>query len=296
MRRLREGGLRQSIMASLTVLPFNASGADKAPARRQPSAAALVSGQNLSFAVAGRTILEHIDIAVHGGEIVTLIGPNGAGKTSLARLLLGVIKPTSGTVTRMPGLRVGYVPQRFPIDGSIPINVRRFLALGVRASKTDIRTALEEVGATHLIGQPISTLSGGEFQRVCLARALIGEPGLLVLDEPAQALDFSGEIQLYKLITDIRNRRGCGILMISHDLHVVMSASDRVVCISGHVCCEGVPDKVANHPEYARLFGPDAGKAVAIYRHRHDHEHDLSGAVKGGDGCGQSHSAGHSHD
>lgn len=282
-------------MALSTVHPIGVTDIDGHPLR-EPSGPVLVSGRGLGLTLTGRTILDNIDIAVHGGEIVTLIGPNGAGKTSLARLLLGVIKPASGTVTRKQGLRVGYVPQRFPVDATIPINVRRFLTLGVRASENDIHSALQEVGAEHLIGHPIAGLSGGEFQRVCLARALIGEPELLVLDEPAQAVDFSGEIQLYKLITDIRNRRGCGVLMISHDLHVVMGASDRVICISGHVCCEGVPDKVASHPEYARLFGPEAGKTVAIYRHRHDHEHDLSGAVKGGDGCGHDHGAGQPHD
>lgn len=278
-------------MAISTVFPFSAPEPDDRPARKQPGAA-LVSAQGLGLTIAGRTILENIDISVHAGEIVTLIGPNGAGKTSLARLLLGLVKPSSGAVRRARGLRVGYVPQRFPIDPTIPINVRRFLTLGVKAARVAVESVLQEVGAASLIDRPISVLSGGEFQRVCLARALIGMPGLVVLDEPAQAVDFSGEIQLYKLITEIRNRRGCGILMISHDLHVVMSASDRVICLSGHVCCEGVPDKVASHPEYARLFGPEAGKAVAIYRHQHDHEHDLSGAVK----CGHDHGHGHSHD
>ncbi len=275
-------------MVLSTILPLVSPEAHETP-KSQPSGPALVSGQWLGLSLTGRTILENVDITVHAGEIVTLIGPNGAGKTSLARLLLGFVKPTSGTVTRMGGLRVGYMPQRFPVDPTIPINVRRFLTLSVKASKADVDAVLREVGALHLINQQISTLSGGEFQRVCLARALIGKPQLLVLDEPAQAVDFSGEIQLYKLITEIRNRRGCGVLMISHDLHVVMGASDRVICISGHVCCEGVPDKVASHPEYARLFGPEAGKAVAIYRHHHDHEHDLSGAVKCGDDCGHGH-------
>lgn len=250
----------------------------------------LLSGHGLGLTLDGRQILRGVDIAVHAGEIVTIIGPNGAGKTSLARMLLGVIKPTTGAVERMPGLRVGYVPQRFPVDPTIPINVRRFLTLGVKASREAIEAVLTEVGAPHLIGQQIATLSGGEFQRVCLARALISSPGLLVLDEPAQAVDYAGEIQLYKLIAEVRDRRKCGILMISHDLHVVLGASDRVICISGHVCCEGVPESVASHPEYARLFGREAGKAVAIYRHDHDHEHDLSGGVKcDPGGCGHKH-------
>ena len=251
--------------------------------------AELVSAEGVGLTLGGRQILVNVDVAVHAGEIVTLIGPNGAGKTSLARLLLGLIKPTAGKVTRPSDLRVGYVPQRFPVDATIPIDVRRFLTLGVRVSLPAIRSVLQEVSALHLMDRPIAVLSGGEFQRVCLARALVGMPKLLVLDEPAQALDYAGEMQLYELIGDIRKRRGCGILLISHDLHVVLGASDRVLCINGHVCCEGIPEKVASHPEYARLFGREAGKAVAVYRHRHDHEHDLSGAVKCGDDCGHSH-------
>jgi zinc transport system ATP-binding protein len=255
----------------------------KAPGRE------LVAAEGIGLRLDGRDILTGIDAAVHEGEIVTLIGPNGAGKTSLARLLLGIVKPTTGRIRRAPSLKVGYVPQRFPVDPSIPITVRRFLTLGVRAPLSAIHAVLAEVGAPHLLDRPIAVLSGGEFQRVCMARALIGQPELLVLDESAQALDYAGELQLYELIGDIRRRRGCGILLISHDLHVVLGASDRVLCINGHLCCEGVPEKVASHPEYARLFGREAGRAVAVYRHRHDHEHDLSGAVKCGDECGHSH-------
>ncbi len=275
-------------MISPAVIPFPQSETDQAILKASPGEA-LVAGEALSLSLGGRRVLDNVNIAVHAGEIVTLIGPNGAGKTTLARLLLGLVKPGSGRVIRAPGLRTGYVPQRFPIDPSIPINVRRFLTLSVRVSPSAIRSVLQEVGALHLIDRPISVLSGGEFQRVCLARALIGMPRLLMLDEPAQAVDYAGELQLYELIGDIRTRRGCGILLISHDLHVVLGASDRVICINGHVCCEGVPETVANHPEYARLFGRDAGKAVGVYRHRHDHEHDLSGAVKCGDECGHSH-------
>ncbi len=261
----------------------------KEPSPEIARGAELVAGKGLGLTLGGRHILENIDIAVHAGEIVTLIGPNGAGKTSLARLILGIMTPTAGTVTRLPGLRVGYVPQRFAIDPSIPLTVRRFLTLGFKVSLPAIRSVLQEVSALHLIDRPIFVLSGGEFQRVCLARALAGMPKLLVLDEPAQAVDYAGELQLYELIADIRRRRGCGILLISHDLHIVLGASDRVVCINGHVCCEGRPEKVASHPEYARLFGREAGQAVAVYRHHHDHEHDLSGAVKCGSDCGHGH-------
>lgn len=277
-----------SVTAAIPFRPLDNGERSTGPAPRPE----LVGGRGLSLTLGGRRIIENVDVAVHAGEILTLIGPNGAGKTSLARLLLGLVAPTAGTVTRTPGLRVGYVPQRFPVDPSIPLNVRRFLTLGVKAAASAIGAVLEEVGAPHLIDRPIAVLSGGEFQRVCLARALVGEPQLLVLDEPAQAVDYAGELQLYELIANIRRRRGCGILLISHDLHIVLGASDRVLCLNGHICCEGVPEKVASHPEYARLFGREAGQAVAVYRHRHDHEHDLSGAVKG-DGCS---GHGHSHD
>jgi zinc transport system ATP-binding protein len=277
-------------MAERMVIPLQSAEA-AAPGAAPGAGEALVAGHGLSLTLGRRQILRGIDIAVHSGEIVTIIGPNGAGKTSLARILLGILKPSSGHVVRKPGLRIGYVPQRFPVDPSIPLDVRRFLTLGVRAGREAIEAVLAEVGAAHLIGQQVASLSGGELQRVCLARALVGAPELLVLDEPAQAVDFSGEIQLYRLIAEIRNRRHCGILMISHDLHVVLGASDRVICLSGHICCEGVPDKVASHPEYARLFGREAGKAVAIYRHHHDHEHDLSGGVSHvhGPDCGHHH-------
>jgi len=275
-------------MAIPKVLPDEAPDHHR-PAGDRPAGQTLVSGNNLGLTLGGREILHDVDIKVHSGEIVTIIGPNGAGKTSLARMLLGILRPTTGSVTRAPGLRIGYVPQRFPVDPTIPISARRFLTLGVRASEAQISAVLAEVGAAHLAGQQIASLSGGEFQRVCLARALVGEPSLLVLDEPAQAVDYAGEIHLYELIASIRDRRQCGILMISHDLHVVLGASDRVICISGHVCCEGVPESVASHPEYRRLFGPRAAHAVAVYRHQHDHEHDLSGNVKCDHGDGRGH-------
>jgi zinc transport system ATP-binding protein len=277
-------------MAQGSVVPFQSADTPPAPRMDEP----LIAGHGLGLTLGGRPILSGVDIAVHAGEIVTIIGPNGAGKTSLARILLGILKPTAGHITRYSGLHIGYVPQRFPVDPSIPLDVRRFLTLGVKAGPSALDAVLAEVGASHLIGQQLSSLSGGEFQRVCLARALVGAPELLVLDEPAQAVDFAGEIQLYQLIAEIRNRRRCGILMISHDLHVVLGASDRVICLSGHICCEGVPDKVAGHPEYARLFGREAGKAVAIYRHHHDHEHDLSGGVAHVHGPDCEH--GHDHD
>jgi zinc transport system ATP-binding protein len=254
-------------------------------------APSLITARNVGIDLGGRAVLDHIDLELRAGEIVTLIGPNGAGKTTLARVLLGLLRPTRGAVTRMPGLRIGYVPQRFAVDPTIPIKVTRFLTLGVRAKPAAIASVLAEVGASHLADRALSALSGGEFQRVSLARALIAEPQFLMLDEPVQGVDYSGEAQLYALIGQIRDRRGCGILLISHDLHIVLGASDRVICLNRHICCEGVPETIAAHPEYVRMFGREAGRAVGIYRHSHDHEHDLSGAVKDAACC-----ADHTHD
>jgi zinc transport system ATP-binding protein len=250
-------------------------------------AEALVVASNVSVAFRGKPVLERVSIAVYPGEIVTLIGPNGAGKTTLARALLGLAPVSSGHVTRRPGLRVGYVPQRFPIEPIIPLSVLRFMSLSHSVSKTRALECLAETGADHLPGAQMAQLSGGEFQRVLLARALARNPQLLVLDEPAQAIDFAGAAQLYELILAIRERRGCGILLISHDLQVVLGASDRVVCLNRHICCEGVPRAVAGHPEYARLFGPDAAASFGLYSHRHDHTHTLSGEVaRDGNSCG----------
>jgi zinc transport system ATP-binding protein len=240
---------------------------------------ALAAAKGVTMAFRGKPAVENVSIAVHAREIVTLIGPNGAGKTTLARALLGLAPVLAGRVTRKLGLRIGYVPQRFPIDRIIPLSVRRFMSLSEVAPRERAAACLAETGAGSLIDAQMCELSGGEFQRVLLAHALARDPQLLVLDEPAQAVDFAGAAQLYELIAAIRDNRGCGILLISHDLHVVLGASDRVVCLNRHVCCEGRPGTVAGHPEYMRLFGPKAAASLGIYEHRHDHTHALSGDV-----------------
>ena len=239
---------------------------------------ALLSGRNITVAKSGRTLLSGIDIALHPAEIVTVIGPNGAGKTTLVRALLGLETLACGEVRRKPGLVVGYVPQRFDIDRTIPLTVTRFLNLGLRKSAEEIAAALNEVGAARVIQSQVAELSGGELQRVVLARALLRSPQLLVLDEPARGVDHIGEADLYALISRLRDTRKLGVLLISHDLHIVMASADRVVCINHHVCCSGRPETVAQHPEYARLFGPEAARAFAVYTHHHDHTHDLTGA------------------
>ncbi len=239
----------------------------------------LVAAEGATVAFQGKPAVQNVSLTVHACEIVTLIGPNGAGKTTLARALLGLAPVSVGRITRKPGLRIGYVPQRFPIDPIIPLSVRRFMSLSEAVPGERAVACLAETGAERLLNAQMCELSGGEFQRVLLARALARDPQLLVLDEPAQAVDFAGAAQLYELITAIRDARGCGILLISHDLHVVLGASDRVVCLNRHVCCEGRPGTVAGHPEYVRLFGPKAAANLGIYEHRHDHTHALSGDV-----------------
>ncbi|HXF55440.1 MAG TPA: metal ABC transporter ATP-binding protein [Hyphomicrobiaceae bacterium] len=239
---------------------------------------ALLCGRDLWFARSGRTILEAVDIDIGPEQIVTLIGPNGAGKTTLVRLLLGLAQPDRGIVRRKSGLVIGYAPQRFDVDRAIPLTAARFLKLGGARDRSDIERVLQEVGAERVAEQQLSNLSGGELQRVILARALLRNSDLLVLDEPVRGVDYAGEAELYALIGRLRDTRGLSVLLVSHDLHVVMAKSDRVLCINRHVCCSGVPEAVARNPEYVRLFGPDAARAVAIYHHEHDHRHDLAGA------------------
>ena len=241
------------------------------------TSSALLSARGIWLSRGGKNILEGIDLDIDAGEIVTLIGPNGAGKTTLVRVLLGLTAPDRGDVKRSAGLKIGYVPQRFDVDRAIPMTVARFLKLAGSASQDRIDAALSEVGAARLAEQQLVNLSGGEFQRVVLARALIRDPGLLVLDEPVRGVDYVGEAELYGLIGRLRTERGLGVLLVSHDLHVVMAQSDRVICINRHVCCSGVPDVVARDPNYERLFGAQAARALAIYSHHHDHRHDLAG-------------------
>lgn len=238
----------------------------------------LIKAQNLSLKIADRQILDAINIEVKKGEIVTLVGPNGSGKTSLVRLLLGLSKPSSGSIELKPGLSIGYMPQQIHINPVLPMSVRRFLQLLGKLKTEQIEQVAEQVGVTLLLDSPVQNISGGEFQRVMLARALLKTPDILVLDEPAQGVDINGQQELYQLIFKIREQIGCGVLMISHDLHLVMAATDRVLCLNTHICCQGHPEAVSQHPEYLKLFG-SSHEGLAVYTHNHDHSHDIHGAV-----------------
>ncbi|WP_425037988.1 metal ABC transporter ATP-binding protein [Primorskyibacter sp. S187A] len=234
----------------------------------------LVELQNMTVSHGAVAVLRDVNFAIERGEIVTIVGPNGSGKSTFLRAVIGALVPSRGQVSRAQGLRIGYVPQKLSIDPTLPMTVRRFLDLPRRVSAEDAEVALRQAGATGLARQQMSALSGGQFQRVLLARALLSDPDLLILDEATQGLDQPGSAAFYRLIEDLRQRLGCAVLMVSHELHVVMAASDRVICLNGHVCCEGAPEQVAQADEYRALFGTGTGGALALYRHEHDHNHD----------------------
>tara|TARA_B110000090_G_C13381654_1_gene446065 strand:- start:1005 stop:1760 length:756 start_codon:yes stop_codon:yes gene_type:complete len=236
----------------------------------------LVQVKDLSVSYGAQKVLSHVSLSVTAGEIVTIVGPNGSGKTSLLRAIIGAVKPIHGHVEHAQGVKLGYVPQRLHIDETLPMTVSRFLKLPGGIARTSIDQALTQAGVPDLTDAQLSKLSGGQFQRVLLARALIGKPDLLLLDEATQGLDQRGSAAFYQQIEQVRQDTGCAVLMISHELHVVMSASDRVICLNGHVCCEGTPAVVASAPEYRALFGTGTGGALAMYRHEHDHGHDHS--------------------
>ena len=247
----------------------------------------LISAQGVAVSYTGRRALFDIDFSIDRGEIVTIVGPNGSGKTSLLRVLLGVVAPETGRITRAKGLRIGYVPQRLHLDPGLPMPVSRFLSLPSRQSPQAMAEVLDRVGVPDVAGQNMATLSGGQFQRVLLARALLTRPDILMLDEPTAGLDQPGVAAFYRLIDEVRHEMNCAVLSVSHDLHVVMSASDRVICINGHICCEGAPQIVRDAPEYRALFGLGTGGALALYQHSHDHVHY--------DNCDHDHTKDHAH-
>lgn len=248
----------------------------------------LVKLDKISVSFDDRAVLSNISLALTPGRIMTLLGPNGAGKSTLVRIVLGLIKPTRGKRFTASGLRIGYVPQKLHLDPTLPLSVERFMRLRPGVKKADILPALERVQAQHLLNAPMQKLSGGENQRVLLARALLNDPKLLVLDEPTQGVDVNGQLALYNLIDELRRELGCGVLMVSHDLHLVMAKTDDVLCLNHHICCSGTPEVVSTHPEFISMFGQLGAEQLAIYRHQHNHRHDLQGRIILRKGKGQS--------
>lgn len=244
----------------------------------------LLVAENISFSKRGKNILTDVSLKLHSKEIITLIGPNGAGKTSLIRILLGLSDASSGRVERKNNLRVGYVPQRIYVPDVMPLRVCDFLNVTALYTMEQCRQMLDEVNCDYLLCTPMQDISGGEMQRVLLARALLKKPQLLVLDEPASGMDIIGQQALYETIKKIRDKHNCGILMVSHDLHLVMASTDRVICLNTHICCTGHPDDVSEHPEYIKLFG-QAIDGLALYSHHHDHEHDIQGNIVVSEHC-----------
>lgn len=256
-------------------------------ARAPKTESQLVSLSNAGIRRDGRWLVRGVDFSIRRGEVVTLIGPNGAGKSTTAKLAIGVLRPDEGSVARLSGLRVGYVPQKLSIDWTMPLSVRRLMRLTGPLDEADLLAALASTGISHLIDAEVRHLSGGEFQRALLARAIARKPDLMVLDEPVQGVDFAGESALYDLIRSIRTTTGCGILMISHDLHMVMAGTDTVICLNGHVCCRGTPEVVSQSADYLKLFGNS--RSLAVYSHHHDHTHLPDGRVMHGDGSVTDH-------
>ncbi len=239
----------------------------------------LVSLEKITVSFGQRRVLSDVSLKLQPGRILTLLGPNGAGKSTLVRVVIGLVTPDSGILSRPSDLRIGYVPQKLHFDATLPLSVDRFMRLRRGVKKADILPALKRVQAGHLQHYPLQKLSGGETQRVLLARALLNQPQLLVLDEPTQGVDVNGQVALYDLINQLRHELNCAVLMVSHDLHLVMAKTDEVLCLNQHICCSGTPEAVSQHPEFIAMFGPRGAEQLAIYRHHHNHRHDLQGRI-----------------
>ncbi len=238
----------------------------------------LLKLENAGYTVNDKSLVKGVSFEVKQGEIVTLIGPNGSGKSTTAKIALGIHKKINGKVKKFTN-KIGYVPQKISVDWTLPLRVIDFMILTENLTDDQINIALNLTGVEHLKNKNLSNLSGGEFQRVLISRAIAKQPNLLVLDEPVQGVDFKGEVALYELIKKISEKINCGILLISHDLHVVMSATDFVICLNGHVCCSGKPHIVAQNEKYKELFGDRASNVLSLYEHQHDHSHSQDGTI-----------------
>ena len=238
----------------------------------------LVKLENAGVYKSSKWLVKGISFEVNNGQIVTLIGPNGSGKTTTAKMILNILNADEGLVTSNTN-KMAYVPQKINIDWTMPLRVIDFMKLTSSLNNTEIIEALTLTGVEKLLHNEVHNLSGGEFQRVLIARAVAKKPELLVLDEPVQGVDFNGEIALYNLIKKISDKLNCGILLISHDMHFVMSATDHVICLNGHICCSGTPSSVVKNPAYIKLFGEHNAETLSYYQHHHDHSHNNDGSV-----------------
>ncbi len=244
-----------------------------------PANEKLIDVVDLSVQRGSNTLIHNVSLSVSRGEIVTLVGPNGSGKSTTIKAILGILKPNSGSVSSLDRLAIGYVPQKLEINWTMPLTVYRFMRLTQKHDDATIAAALATTGVDGLQKREMAALSGGEFQRVLIARAIASKPDLLVLDEPVQGVDFNAELEIYQLIARLREELNCGVLLVSHDLHIVMAETDTVICLNGHVCCSGTPQVVTNSPAFMDLFGARGSEALAVYRHHHDHSHGPDGEV-----------------
>ena len=235
----------------------------------------LISLDNVSVEIKHQKIIHNVSLSISTNQIVTLLGPNGAGKSTLVKVILGLMPYTSGKITRLDNLTIGYVPQSIKLNPTLPITVKRFMCLNKQLNNKNILNILSMVKAEYLIDKSMHLLSGGELQRVLLAQALAKRPQLLILDEPTQGVDVNGQVLLYDLISSAKTQFNCGILMVSHDLHLVMAKTDEVICLNHHICCSGTPASVSNDPEFISLFGQQGASQIAVYKHHHNHQHDL---------------------
>ena len=241
----------------------------------------LLRADSISYSQGRRLILDQVSFELRRAQITTIIGPNGAGKSTLTNIVTGLIGDYSGVIERSPELRIGYLPQKVYVNTLMPLSVERLLRLTRQSSDAEIGQALEQSEVGYLRHRQVRSLSEGELKRVLLARTTLGKPDLIVLDEPTAGVDVSGEIRMYRLIGELREQLRCAVLLVSHDLHLVMSQTDQVLCLNQHLCCSGLPESVSQHPEYLALFGQQASESIAVYAHHHDHEHDVSGAADG---------------
>jgi len=237
----------------------------------------LLKASDISYSASGKLILDHVSFELYRGQITTIIGPNGAGKSTLTSIVNGLIENYTGTIKRAENLKIGYLPQKVYVNTLMPLSVQRLMQLTQRVADVEVDEALAQTGVAYLKHRQVQSLSEGELKRVLLARTTLGKPDLIVLDEPTAGVDVTGEVKMYELIGDFRNHLECAVLLVSHDLHLVMSKTDQVLCLNQHLCCSGLPESVSQHPEYLALFGGQVADSIAVYAHRHDHVHDVSG-------------------